>query len=60
MAGLDFYNNDDNSVIDKAGMALSHSPKGLLLPGVDQTTHHEAVRLCARDYLENHTFFNDQ
>ncbi|KAJ2864574.1 hypothetical protein GGH94_002850 [Coemansia aciculifera] len=59
MGGRDFYNDDDNSVIDKAGMALSHNPKGLLLPGVDLTTHHEAVRLCARDYLENHTFFND-
>ncbi|KAJ2885034.1 hypothetical protein IWW38_005361, partial [Coemansia aciculifera] len=54
------HNNDDNSVIDKAGMALSHNPTGLLLPGVDPTTHHQAVRLCARDYIENHVFFNDK
>ncbi|KAJ2819294.1 hypothetical protein GGI24_004833 [Coemansia furcata] len=60
MTGKDLYNNDDNSVIDKAGMALNPSPKGLLLPGVDPTTHHEATRLCARDYLENHAFFNDK
>ncbi|KAJ2683592.1 hypothetical protein IWW39_005417, partial [Coemansia spiralis] len=61
MSGLDtFTDDDDYSVIDKAGMALSHNPCGLLLPGVDPTTHREAVRLCARDYLENHIFINDR
>ncbi|KAJ1671500.1 hypothetical protein GGF38_000761, partial [Coemansia sp. RSA 25] len=58
--GAVIHNDDDYSVIDKAGMALSHNPTGLLLPGIDQTTHHEAVRLCARDYLENHVFFNEK
>ncbi|KAJ1814192.1 hypothetical protein LPJ60_006118 [Coemansia sp. RSA 2675] len=60
MSGLDTFTDDDYSVIDKAAMALSHNPRGLLLPGVDPTTHREAVRLCARDYLENHIFINDR
>ncbi|KAJ1796395.1 hypothetical protein LPJ59_003781, partial [Coemansia sp. RSA 2399] len=49
----------DFSVIEKAGMALGHAPSGLLLPGIDRNTEREAVRLCARDYLEHHVFFND-
>ncbi|KAJ1997519.1 hypothetical protein GGI04_005370, partial [Coemansia thaxteri] len=58
MANLSF-DNDDYSVIDKAAMVLAHNPVGLTLPGIDHVTHREATRLCARDYLENHVFFNE-
>lgn len=56
------HSNDDYSVIDKAKMDLGHtaSPYGLLLPGIDAAIKREATRLCARDYLENHVFFNDR
>ncbi|KAJ2868709.1 hypothetical protein GGI22_000698 [Coemansia erecta] len=56
---LPAHENTDFSVIEKAGMALGHAPSGLLLPGIDRNTEREAVRLCARDYLEHHVFFND-
>ncbi|KAJ2645663.1 hypothetical protein IWW40_005921 [Coemansia sp. RSA 1250] len=54
------HDNADYSVIDQAGMSLNHAPSGLYLPGIDSTTHREAVRLCARDYLEHHVFFNNR
>ncbi|KAI9502930.1 hypothetical protein GGI25_003203 [Coemansia spiralis] len=57
---LPYHDNSDYSVIEKAGMSLGHAPAGLLLPGVDSKTHKEATRLCARDYLEHHVFFNDR
>ncbi|KAJ2681752.1 hypothetical protein H4R19_007271, partial [Coemansia spiralis] len=53
-------NDTDANVIREAGMALGHSPSGLLLPGIDATTLHAATRLCARDYLEHHAYFNDR
>ncbi|KAJ1956984.1 hypothetical protein GGI12_005158, partial [Dipsacomyces acuminosporus] len=52
------YENSDYSVIEQAGMELNHSPAGLQLPGIDAKTRKEATRLCARDYLEHHVFFN--
>ncbi|KAJ2849601.1 hypothetical protein IWW36_002498 [Coemansia brasiliensis] len=52
------HDDSDYSIIDQAGMSLNHAPSGLYLPGIDSTTHREAVRLCARDYLEHHVFFN--
>ncbi|KAJ2660603.1 hypothetical protein IW148_003734 [Coemansia sp. RSA 1199] len=54
------HDNADYSVINKAKMTLGHAPAGLYLPGIDETTRKEAVRLCARDYLEHHVFFNDR
>ncbi|KAJ2357273.1 hypothetical protein GGF43_001560 [Coemansia sp. RSA 2618] len=54
------HDDSDYTVIDKAKMSLGHSPAGLCLPGIDATTHREAVRLCARDFLEHHVFFNDR
>ncbi|KAJ1735488.1 hypothetical protein LPJ61_000514 [Coemansia biformis] len=54
------YDNSDTSVAGKAGMALGRSPSGLRLPGIDATTRGEATRLCARDFLEHHVFFNDR
>ncbi|KAJ2358415.1 hypothetical protein IWW50_001663 [Coemansia erecta] len=54
------HDDSDYSVIDKAKMSLGHAPAGLCLPGIDATTHREAVRLCARDFLEHHVFFNDR
>ncbi|PIA19696.1 hypothetical protein COEREDRAFT_36644, partial [Coemansia reversa NRRL 1564] len=41
-------------------MTLNHAPAGLLLPGIDITTRKEAIRLCARDHLEHHVFFNNR
>ncbi|KAJ2726593.1 hypothetical protein GGI07_000535 [Coemansia sp. Benny D115] len=52
--------DSDYSVIEEAGMTLGHSPKGLVLPGIDPITRREATRLCAQDYLDNHVFFNDK
>ncbi|KAJ2195571.1 hypothetical protein IW144_003384 [Coemansia sp. RSA 522] len=54
------HDNTDYTVTDKAKMTLDHAPAGLYLPGIDETTHKEAVRLCARDFLEHHVFFNDR
>ncbi|KAJ2563786.1 hypothetical protein GGH12_002385 [Coemansia sp. RSA 1822] len=54
------HDNADYSVVNKAKMTLGHAPAGLYLPGIDETTRKEAVRLCARDYLEHHVFFNDR
>ncbi|KAJ2236222.1 hypothetical protein IWW45_001946 [Coemansia sp. RSA 485] len=50
----------DYSVIEQADMHLGHSSSGLLLPGIDPATRLEASRLCARDVLENHVFFNER
>ncbi|KAI8318736.1 hypothetical protein GQ54DRAFT_299930 [Martensiomyces pterosporus] len=52
------HDNADYTVIDQAGMKLSHVPASLQLPGIDAKTREEATRLCARDYLEHHAFFN--
>ncbi|KAJ1666362.1 hypothetical protein EV178_002318 [Coemansia sp. RSA 1646] len=56
---LPAHENTDYSVIEKASMSLGHAPSGLLLPGIDKNTEKEATRLCARDYLEHHVFFNN-
>ncbi|KAJ2509758.1 hypothetical protein GGI11_000482 [Coemansia sp. RSA 2049] len=56
--GLPTHDDSDYSVIQKAGMELGHASSGMLLPGIDGKTRKEAVRLCARDYLEHHVFFN--
>ncbi|KAJ2749325.1 hypothetical protein H4S06_004665, partial [Coemansia sp. BCRC 34490] len=52
--GLPTHDDSDYSVIQKAGMELGHASSGMLLPGIDGKTRKEAVRLCARDYLEHH------
>ncbi|KAJ2158035.1 hypothetical protein GGF46_004087 [Coemansia sp. RSA 552] len=48
-----------DDAIERAGMELGHAPAGLLRSGVDEHTRQEATRLCARDYLEHHVFFNE-
>ncbi|KAJ2552640.1 hypothetical protein EV175_003238 [Coemansia sp. RSA 1933] len=58
-ADLQSHDDTDYGVIEKAGMAFGHSPSGLLLPGIDKTTEREAIRLCARDYLEHHVYWNE-
>ncbi|KAJ2805877.1 hypothetical protein H4R20_001915 [Coemansia guatemalensis] len=60
MASNYTHDNADYSVIDKARMTLGHASAGLLLPGIDSTTRKEATRLCARDHLEHHVFFNSR
>ncbi|KAI7833103.1 hypothetical protein BX661DRAFT_169611 [Kickxella alabastrina] len=53
------FSDSDYSVVDKAEMKLCQAPSALALPGIDTITRREAARLCARDFLENHAFFND-
>ncbi|KAJ2811650.1 hypothetical protein H4S07_001922 [Coemansia furcata] len=60
MADRKANRDDDYYVINETRMSLNPSPLGLLMPGIDQTTNREAARLCARDYLENHAFYNDK
>ncbi|KAJ1832683.1 hypothetical protein LPJ63_003354 [Coemansia sp. RSA 2711] len=54
------HDDSDYSVVDRARMTLGHAPAGLYLPGIDGATRREATRLCARDYLEHHVFFNNR
>ncbi|KAJ2732187.1 hypothetical protein H4R23_002892, partial [Coemansia sp. Cherry 401B] len=54
------HDDSDYSVVDQARMTLGHAPAGLYLPGIDGATRREATRLCARDYLEHHVFFNNR
>ncbi|KAJ2800146.1 hypothetical protein H4R20_004169 [Coemansia guatemalensis] len=58
MANNITHDNADYSVIEKTKMSLGHASAGLLLSGVDATTRKEATRLCARDHLEHHVFFD--
>ncbi|KAJ2077464.1 hypothetical protein H4R24_005121 [Coemansia sp. RSA 988] len=58
MANNSTHDNTDYSVIEKTKMSLGHASTGLLLPGVDDATRKEATRLCARDHLEHHVFFD--
>ncbi|KAJ1938726.1 hypothetical protein FBU59_004352, partial [Linderina macrospora] len=52
------HNDTDYSVIEETGVKLGKAPRALRVAEIDATTLREAERLCARDYLEHHIFFN--
>ncbi|KAJ1949205.1 hypothetical protein FBU59_001245, partial [Linderina macrospora] len=59
MAPTTKHDDTDYSVIDETAMNLGKAPRALRVPGIGSSTLREAERLCARDYLEHHVFFND-
>ncbi|KAJ1957650.1 hypothetical protein EC988_000718 [Linderina pennispora] len=58
MAPTTKHDNSDYSVIEETGMKLGKAPRALRVTDIGDSTLREAERLCARDYLEHHIFFN--
>ncbi|KAJ1942777.1 hypothetical protein EC988_006401, partial [Linderina pennispora] len=58
MAPTSKHDDSDYSVIEETGMRLGKAPRALRVADIGDSTLREAERLCARDYLEHHVFFN--
>ncbi|KAJ1952533.1 hypothetical protein EC988_003506, partial [Linderina pennispora] len=58
MANTPKHRDPDYSIVEETGMRLGKAPNALHVPGISDEALRETERLCARDYLEHHVFFN--